>query len=309
MKKISVVIPVYYNELSLPLLFDALLGLEANLREKDMELELIFVDDGSGDASFDELLKIKHQRPATKIIKHSRNFGSIRAIKTGFRFVTGDCFTFLAADLQDPPPLIEMMADQWLKGAKYITCVRAHRDDPFMSRMFAAIFYKLVRMIAVKDFPKGGFDLALMDKIMLSYILQSGKNINLALYAYSLGFTPEIIYYNRQRRQLGKSRWTFAKKVNYFVDSLIGFSIVPLRLVSWIGVGLAIPSFIYGFYVLFWVLTKGVVVPGFAALATLISFLFGLLLIMLGIIGEYIWRIFDQLNGTPESVVEITLLE
>jgi glycosyltransferase involved in cell wall biosynthesis len=309
MKTISIVIPVYYNELSLHSLFKSLALLETALKKKAVEIELIFVDDGSGDKSFSELLKIKAERPMTKIIKHSRNFGSIRAIKTGFRFVSGDCFTFLAADLQDPPELIDQMVDQWLAGAKYVTCVRRQREDPLTSRMFSYIYYKLVHWFVVRDFPEGGYDLALMDRIMLPYLLQSGKNINISLFAHSLGFTAKVIYYDRQRRQHGKSRWTFAKKFNYFVDSLVGFSFIPLRLVSWMGVCLAFPSFVYGLIVAFSVLVKGAVVPGFAALATLISFLFGLLLIMLGIMGEYIWRIFDQLNGAPESVVEMALVD
>jgi dolichol-phosphate mannosyltransferase len=309
MKKISIIVPVYYNESSLSLMFKSLLDLERRLKEKDMEVELIFVDDGSGDASFSELLRIKIRRPATKIIKHSRNFGSMRAIKTGSRFVTGDCFTFLAADLQDPPELIAQMVDYWLNGSKYVTCIRRYRDDPVLSRMFSYLYYKLLRLFVVKDFPEGGYDLALMDRVVLPYLLQSGKNINISLFVHSLGFTPEVIYYDRQKRQHGKSRWTFTKKFNYFIDSMVGISIIPLRLISWMGASLALPSFIYGLVVVFSVLMKGSVVPGFATLATLISFLFGLLLIMLGIIGEYIWRIFDQVNGMPESVIETALLD
>jgi glycosyltransferase involved in cell wall biosynthesis len=309
MKTISIVIPVYYNELSLPRLFKTLLQLELIIKKKGMGLELIFVDDGSGDSSFSELLKIKEQRPATKIIKLSRNFGSIRAIKTGFRFVTGDCFTFLAADLQDPPELIDQMVDKWLKGSKYIICTRTKRDDPLLSQLFSRLFYKLVRLFVVKDFPKGGFDLFLLDSSVLPFMLQSGKNINIALFTYSLGYKPEIIYYHRQKREFGKSRWTATKKFNYFIDSIMGFSIIPLRLVSIIGTLLALISFIYGLIVMLTVLISGASVPGFAALATLISFLCGLILIMLGIIGEYLWRIFENTNGTPETVIETSLLK
>ncbi len=124
MKSISIVVPVYFNETSLPVLFKSLTELEVKLEANGVQMELIFVDDGSGDGSLVELLKIKAQHPGVKIIKHSRNFGSIRAIKTGFRYVTGDCFTFLAADLQDPPELIEQMVDRWQAGAKYVICER-----------------------------------------------------------------------------------------------------------------------------------------------------------------------------------------
>jgi len=309
MKTLSIVIPVYYNEESLPFLFEALQKLEHNLLQKGVALELIFVDDGSGDGSFVELLKIKRARPATKLVKLTRNFGNIRAEKTGYRYITGDCFCALSADLQDPPELIEEMINYWLKGEKFIICVREQREDPPLTTFFANLFYKLVRNFVIQDYPRGGFDLALMDKDMLPYMLASGKNINTALFAYSLGYDPVTISYKRQKRQYGKSRWTFAKKFNYFIDSILGFSVLPLHLISWVGITLAIVSFFYGLYVIVDVLIRGIEVPGFASLFTLTAFLSGLTLTMLGIIGQYIWRIFDEVNGGPESVVEIELLD
>ena len=309
MKTLSIVIPVYYNEGSLPDLFKALQALEDTLLQKQVALELIFVDDGSGDDSFIELMKIKRARPATKLIKLTRNFGNIRAEKTGYRYITGDCFCALSADLQDPPELIEEMVDYWLEGEKFVICVREQREDPPLTTFFANLFYKLVRHFVIRDYPKGGFDLALMDKTMLPYMLNSGKNINTALFAYSLGFEPKKISYKRQKRLYGKSRWTFAKKFNYFIDSMLGFSVIPLHLISWIGITLAIVSFAYGVYVILYVLIQGREVPGFASLFTMTAFLSGLTLTMLGIIGQYIWRIFDEVNGAPESVVELELLD
>lgn len=308
MKKLSIIVPVYFNELSLPLLFIHLQKLEQNLIEKGIATELIFVDDGSGDNSFAELLKIKHARPETKIVKLTRNFGNVRAEKTGYRYVTGDCFCCLAADLQDPPELISEMADHWLAGQKFMICTREERVDPPLTTLFANFFYRLVRSFVIRNYPKGGYDLALMDKDMLPYMINSGKNINPALYAFSLGYEPVIIKYKRQKREYGKSRWTFAKKFNYFIDSILGYSIIPIHIISWIGIALAFISFAYGIYVIFEVLIQGTQVPGFASLFTLTAFLSGLILIMLGIIGQYIWRIFDEITGLPESVVEIELL-
>jgi len=309
MRSISIIVPVYCNEGSLPFLFIELKKLEQTLLQKEIAMELIFVDDGSGDQSFWELIKIKRQRPATKIIKLSRNFGNIRAEKAGYRYVTGDCFCALAADLQDPPELIAKMVDYWLAGEKFVICVREQREDPPLTKFFANLFYKLVRGFVIKNYPRGGFDLALMDKVMLPYMKNSGKNINTAMFAYSLGFTPKIIEYKRQKRLHGKSHWTFAKKINYFIDSILGFSIIPLHLISWVGIFLAIISFVYGLFVILEVIIRGREVPGFASLFTLTAFLSGVTLSMLGIIGQYIWRIFDEINGTPESVVELELLD
>ncbi|MCX5780318.1 MAG: glycosyltransferase family 2 protein, partial [Firmicutes bacterium] len=227
MKKLSVVIPVYYNQGSLPELFAELLRVEAQLRTtRGMELELIFVDDGSGDGSWTELMKIKKQRPHTKIIKLARNFGAIHAVKTGLQYVTGECFTMLAADLQDPPALLLEMADRWQAGAKFVICVRESRQDPWLSRVFAGLYYRILRVTVSPNYPAGGFDLALMDRLMLPYLQRSGKNINISLFAHWLGFTPEVINYQRRERVHGKSRWTFGKKFTYLLDSILGFSVV-----------------------------------------------------------------------------------
>lgn len=304
MAKISLVVPVYYNEQSLAPLFSELLKLEATLNENGDVLELICVDDGSGDNSWPELVKIKQLRQATRIIRLTRNFGAIHASKTGFLYVTGDCFMIVAADLQDPPELIPQMVAKWRAGCKFVVCARSDREDPFLSKVFAYVYYRLLRFFVVKDYPQGGFDLALMDKSMLPYLQNSSKNINTPLFAYWLGFRPEIIPYTRRERRFGKSRWTFAKKVKFFLDSILGFSIVPIRAISLVGVIVSLLSFAYGLLVFINTLLGHGEVRGFATIVALISFLVGLVIIMLGIIGEYLWRIFDETNKRPEAVID-----
>lgn len=284
-----------------------MLSVEKQLEAKGVELEMIFVDDGSLDGSFEELKKAKQQLERVKLVRLARNFGAVSASKTGFGFVTGDCFMSLAADLQDPPDLIVQMADRWLAGSKFVICVRESRHDTAASRLFAAIYYRLIRIFVVKDYPVGGYDLGLMDKVMLPHMINSAKNINNALFAYWLGFTPDVIRYTRRERLYGKSRWTFRKRVKFFLDSLLGFSMSPLRMISLVGVVIAIISFIYGIVLVRSAMLGQSPVPGFVTLATLISFFSGLIIIMLGIIGEYIWRIFDEANRRPEAVISETL--
>jgi len=304
LKKLSVVIPVYYNEGSLPELFTELMRVEDILRRsRGMELELIFVDDGSGDNSFAELMKIKQIRPDTCVVKLARNFGAIHAVKTGLQYVTGDCFTMLAADLQDPPELLVEMADKWLAGSKFVICVRESRQDPLLSKAFARLYYGILRLTVTKTYPSGGFDLALMDELLLPYLQHSGKNINISLFAYWLGFEPEVIYYQRRERVHGKSRWTFSKKFTYLLDSILGFSVVPIRIISLTGLIVAVLSFVYGIVLIFNASVNHVIVPGFTTIATLVAFLLGLIIIMLGIIGEYLWRVFDEVNRRPEYVI------
>jgi glycosyltransferase involved in cell wall biosynthesis len=302
--KISIVVPVYFNEESLHPLFEALVGIEAGLLEKNVETQLIFVDDGSGDGSLKVLHEIKERRPATTVIKLTRNFGAAHASKTGLQFVTGDCFLMLAADLQDPPELIPKMVDKWLQGGKFILCKRTNRHDPPVSKFFAYIFYRLVRLFVIKNYPSRGFDLALMDRTFLPYMQNSSKNINPPLFAYWLGFKPEIMLYVRQKRPFGKSGYTIAKKVKYFLDSLLGFSVAPIRIISFIGFFVSLASFGYGTVISINAFRGKTLVLGFATIVTILSFLLGLVIIMLGIIGEYVWRIFDEINKRPESVID-----
>lgn len=301
---ISIIVPVYFNEASLPALVEAVREVESQIAARDGAVELIFVDDGSGDGSLAALKQIKAVRPATTIVKLTRNFGAVHATKTGIRFVTGDCFVVLAADMQDPPSLIVEMFDRWKKGSKYVVCARSHREDPLLSRIFSAIYYRLVRMLVARNYPAGGYDMALMDRAFLPYLIDSSKNINTPLFAFWLGFKPDVIEYVRGKREFGRSRWTFGKRVKFFLDSLLGFSILPIRIITAIGAFVSVFSFAYGAVIVINALRGEVVVAGFATLTSLMAFLFGLIIIMLGIIGEYIWRIFDEANKRPEAVID-----
>ncbi len=305
MPKLSVVIPVYFNEDSLRPLFQELQVVAEKLQQRGLEMEIICVDDGSGDQSLATLLELKQQHPAdTKVVKLTRNFGANPACLAGTHFVTGDCFTFLSADLQDPPQLVLEMVDLWLMGHRFVVCARGGRRDPGLTGLWANLFYRIVRLLIIRDYPHGGYDLCLMDKVFLRELKRCGKNVNISLFIYWLGFKPKTILYQRQARQHGKSRWTLVKKIKLFFDSLLGFSPFPMRLISSFGLLVSTLSFAYGSYIFISTLTGGVTEPGFASVVSLITFLLGLIIIMLGLIGEYIWRIYDQVNGMPESVID-----
>jgi len=302
--KISVVVPVYFNGGSLPLLFEALEKVEAELLLRKLSLELIFVDDGSHDNSLSLLLEFKTKRPETKIVKLTRNFGAIKCSKAGLNFVSGDAFVILAADLQDPPSLIIDMVDKWIAGSKFVICERISRDDPLFKKIFANIFYRLVRLLVMKNYPKGGFDLALMDALFLPYLLNSAKSVVPSYLAYWVGYEPSVLKYHRQRREYGKSRWTFAKSFSLVFDIILGFSVTPIRAISGFGAFISLLSFLYGGSVTLSALLNKIPVEGFASLVALITFLLGLIIIMLGVIGEYLWRISEELNKRPETIIE-----
>ncbi|WP_200821273.1 glycosyltransferase [Oceanicoccus sp. KOV_DT_Chl] len=304
MRTLSIIICVYFNEKSLPELYEQLRVVEGELLKKDVNLELIFVNDGSGDGSLEKLLEIKEKRPTTKVISLTRNFGVVQAAKIGEEHVTGDAYVRLPADLQEPPHLILEIVDKWLAGSKFVISTRVTRDDPLSTKIFAWIYYRLLRLFVVPSYPSGGFDLALMDKEFLPYMKASGKNINPNLFAYWLGYEPTSVEYHRQERIHGSSKWTFSKRLTFFIDSLLGFSIFPIRLISMIGILVSLISFGYGGVIVVQALLGNIDVPGFSALAALLSFLLGIIIIMLGIIGEYVWRIFDEIQDHPVAVVE-----
>lgn len=306
-KVLSLIVPVFNNEGSLPKLFEKLTEIQEKLKQKHIHLELIFVDDGSQDNSLQLLQKFKKEKKnqtSITIIKLTRNFGAVNAVKTGAQFVKGDCFMFLAADLQDNPDLIITMIEKWLKGSKYVICVRSEREDPLSSRLFSFLYYRMLRFFVIKEYPPTGFDLALMDKAFLPHLNKSGKHINAPFFPYWLGYKPDILYYKRVSRIHGKSSWTFSKKLKLFIDIIFGFSTAPIRFISTVGFIVSFLSFCYGIVSIISALLGNIQVPGFATMISLLSFFSGLIIFTLGIIAEYVWRIFDEVSNNPAAVID-----
>jgi glycosyltransferase involved in cell wall biosynthesis len=305
-KKVSIVIPVYFNSGSLDQLFVELEKLMEQFKTKhSLGSEIVCVDDGSKDDSLAKLLafKTKHEDIVT-VVKHSKNFGAFNAIATGFKHASGDAVVTLSADLQDPPEQVGLMVDKWMEGNKFVVSSRATRDDPALSKFLASMYYKALNFFVIGDFPSGGYDLMLMDKEFMPLINNLNGSHNCMVYAYSLGIKPAILYYHRRKREHGFSGWTFAKKVNLFIDTITGFSVKPLRYISLIGIFVSLAFLLYGIFSIFYALTANVKVPGYATLVVLISFSTATVLMTLSIIGEYIWRIFDIANNKPVTVVE-----
>lgn len=301
MPKLSVVIP-FYNEPSLAPLLAELEVVEKKLSASGFKLEMVFVDDGSDTRkALDELLEYKGKREQIKVIRLARNFGAFHAIKTGFGFVSGDCFATLSADLQDPPRLLVDMAEKWKNGSKFVICVRGEREDPLSTRAFASLYYTLIRLTAMRSFPKSGYDLALMDKIFLPHLQQSSVQINYRLLAYWLGFEAEIIVYKREKRVAGESHWGLGKRINLFLDSIIAFSVWPARAIALLGITLSIIGIVALGLQFFGVGSAGV---SLTTALSVMSLLFGLGFIALGVIAEYLQRIYALVTGKPEVVID-----
>ncbi|MEI4768838.1 glycosyltransferase family 2 protein [Psychrobacillus sp. FJAT-51614] len=302
-KKFSILIPVYFNELNIPHTIPRLQLLSRTL--KDYEFEFIFVDDGSKDNSLNLLLEHKENDSRIKVIKLSKNYGSMQAIQAGLHYVTGDCVGIISADLQDPPELFEEMIKNWEKGKKIVMATREDRLETISQKLFSNTYYYLMNRFAIKGYPKGGFDFVLIDRQVVEELKSiNEKNTNIMSLIFSLGHDQETIPYVRQEREHGKSKWTFSKKVKLFVDSFVSFSYAPIRFMTGMGFVIAILSFIYALYTMISYLSGNVGVQGWTTIVALITLLQGIIMIMLGIIGEYLWRILDETRKRPGYIVD-----
>jgi dolichol-phosphate mannosyltransferase len=302
-KVFSIVVPIYFNELNIPHTVPRLIGLQEQLN--DYNLELIFVDDGSKDSSLQLLLEEKKKDSRIKVIRLSKNFGSMSAIQAGLKYAKGDCVGIISADLQDPPELFIDMIQSWEKGNKVVIAARADREESMSQKMFANTYYYLMDKFAIKGYPKGGFDFVLVDKQVVQEVLDIGeKNTNVMSLIYWLGHDRESFSYTRQERKLGKSRWTFSKKLKLFIDSFVSFSYAPIRFMSLIGFLTAFISFLYGIFAVINAILGTIDLQGWTSIIAIVTFLLGLIMIMLGIIGEYLWRILDESRKRPAYIID-----
>lgn len=300
----SIVIPVYYNELNLSETIPRLLDFVDT--QPKYQLELVFVDDGSGDRSLNILLAFQSQYPEIiKVVKLTRNFGSMAAIQAGLTVATGDCVGMISADLQDPPELFHEMLRCWENGNKAVLAIRQDREEPFLQKLFSNGYYSLIQRFAIKDYPTGGYDFFLVDRQVVDEISRvQEKNTNLMTLIFWLGFKPILIPYIRRGRKRGKSRWTLAKKVKLFVDTFVAFSYFPIRALSFIGLLVAMGSFFYGMFVLFYWFFFSIPVQGYVPIMLVITFTSGVQMTMLGVLGEYLWRTLDEVRRRPAFVID-----
>jgi glycosyltransferase involved in cell wall biosynthesis len=305
MPKISFIIPCYYNEANIPVTSKELIENEA-LFPTDLEFEYIFVDDGSKDNTLAELLNFHHQYPhKVKIIKLATNVGPHNAVVAGMEYATGDCNAILAADLQDPPELIAQMYKHWIKGYKLVIGNRQDREESFFQKLFSNTFHLLIKKLALKQIPDGGYDLVLFDRVVKEEVLKIKEANSNVLYLMAwMGYEYVNIPYIRKKRELGKSRWTLKKKIKLFLDSFVAFSFFPIRAISVIGLTLGVIAFIYGIYVLAAKFLGAINVEGWTALMLVVLFVSSFQMIALGIIGEYVWRGLDAARNRPLYIID-----
>lgn len=304
MKTFSIIVPIYFNELNLPDTIPQLLALEEKL--PGYRLELVLVDDGSGDRSLNVLLDFRDQYPEKlKIVKLTRNFGSMAAIQAGFTVASGDCVGVITADLQDPPELFPEMIAHWERGIKAVFAVRSDREESFLQKFFSNTYYACMRRFAIPNYPEGGFDFLLIDRQIVDEINRiHEKNTNIMSLIFWLGHGHVMLPYVRRSREKGKSRWTLSKKMKLFIDSFVAFSYIPIRALSVLGLAVAASAFIYGGFILYAWSVSRIEVKGWTPLMILLAFTAGTQMTMLGVLGEYLWRTLDETRKRPGYVID-----
>jgi glycosyltransferase involved in cell wall biosynthesis len=303
----SVVVPVYRNAGSLKELIEEMADLADRLRRRHgMDLEVVFVVDGSPDESYEMLAaRLPHAAFPSKLLAHSRNFGSFAAIRTGLHAAGGDYIGVMAADLQEPIDLQESFAARLLAGdCDVVVAARAGRADPLATRVASAVFWRTYRRLVDRAIPASGVDVFACTRGFRDELLRLPEShTSLVGLIYWLGFRRAEVTYERQRRRHGTSAWSIARRVTYLADSVFSFTDLPVRLLAAFGLlGIAI-AVVGGLTVLLTRLLVGIPVPGYAAVMLAILFFGGLNALGLGIIGFYVCRAFENTKRRPLAVV------
>jgi glycosyltransferase involved in cell wall biosynthesis len=300
--KYSIVIPVYRNEGSIEPLVESL----TRIAEVRAGLEVVFVVDGSPDASHAKLRELLPAAPfESQLLLLSRNFGSFPAITAGLTVATGNYIAIIAADLQEPANLPVEFFDAMESGdCDVVIGQRVSRSDPWTSRLASGLFWALYRGLVQRDLPPGGIDVfgctSQVRDVLVRFTEVNTSLVGLLLW---VGFRRRVVHYQRLARQHGKSAWSLRRKIRYLKDSVFAFSDLPIRMLGWAGSLGMLVAVVFAIIILVGKLLGGIAVPGYAATVVAITFFGGLNSLGLSLIGEYIWRNFENSKQRPRFVV------
>jgi polyisoprenyl-phosphate glycosyltransferase len=304
MTTISFIFPVYNEEKGIVLFFKEL-SKELTNFPKNFSYQFICVDDGSSDDTFSLLKTIKKSNSNIEIIRFSRNFGKEMAIKAGFDYAKGDAVILMDCDLEDPIGLVLPMINKWQEGYDVVYTTRSSRNDTFVKRNTALAFYKVIKFLSKTPIFENSGDFRLFDKRVVNALLRLPERTRFSKGLFNwVGFRSTSISYERKVNKGRKTKWNYSKLWEYSLDGIISFSTIPVRIWTYIGFFCSFISLLYGGFIFFRVLTRGIDVPGYASLLIVMLFCNGLLLINLGVLGEYISRIFIEVKHRPLYIVD-----
>lgn len=302
---LSIIIPVYNEEQNIDPLLERLLTVV-----KPYDHEIIFVSDGSKDKTEDKIMQIAKKNKSIKLIAFTRNFGHQMALTAGYNMAKGNCAVSMDADLQDPPEIITEMVNKWQGGAKIVYAKREKRDvDSYFKKRTAILFYKFINFLSDTPIPNDVGDYRLLDREVVNFLngLHEQARFLRGLVAWG-NYPTEYVYFRREKRFSGKTHYTFSKMLNFAFDGITSFSVKPLRIASYFGFFVALCGFIGIIYTLI----RKLILPqyyviGWTGLFVGIMFLGGIQLVTIGIIGEYIGKIYREIQKRPHYLVKQTV--
>lgn len=299
---LSLVVPMYNEAGASAEFFARVIPIVTGITE---DFEIICINDGSTDSTLAELHEAHSAEPRIKVLNLTRNFGKEAALTAGIDHATGDAVVPIDADLQDPPELLTELVGKWRAGCKTVIAVRAKREgDGFLKRQTAGVFYRILTRLSEVPIPPNAGDFRLLDRSVVDALKQLPERSRFmkGLYAW-VGFEQSFVEYDRPARSAGSSKWKYWKLWNFALDGVFSFSTIPLRMWTYLGLTIASVSGAYGIYILVLTLLHRIDVPGYASMFVAVLFLGGINMIGLGILGEYVGRIFMEVKQRPIYLV------
>ena len=303
---LSVIVPAYNEEEVLPIFHARLVAALANFKEIEGRWEVVYVNDGSKDGTLRILKGLQLTDPAIGVANLSRNFGKEAAMSAGLKLARGDAVILIDADLQDPPELIGEMVRVWQQGADVVNMKRSSRQgETWFKKASAAWFYKVINWLSEVHIPENVGDFRLLSRRAVDALnqLPESNRFMKGLFAW-IGYKQVVVEYARHPRAAGETKWPYFKLLNFAIEGITGFSVVPLRLASYAGFLTAFSAFVYALFLLVKTLTMGDSVKGFPTLILTILILGGLQLMAMGIIGEYLGRLFMESKRRPLFLID-----
>ena len=299
MKKISIIIPAYNEEESLPLLYDRLNNVISKL--KNYEFEMLFINDGSKDNTLKIIKNLRSKDTRISYVDFSRNFGKEIAMIAGLDYAKGDCVIFIDADLQDPPELIPELIKYWEEGYDDVYARRKSRKgETFLKKFTSKMYYKVLQSLTRVEIQKDTGDFRLLDRRCVNALKQLRETQRCSKSMFSwIGYNKKEVLFDRDSRIAGTTKWNYKKLIDLAIDGITSFTTSPLRISTYLSIPTFLALIVYFIYVIIKCITQSVAIQAFQAIILLVLFFAGIQIMLFGIMGEYLGRIFNETKNRP----------
>ena len=304
MKKITIIVPSYNEEEALPYLYERLNTMMNNLNQ--YEFEVLFVNDGSKDKTLELIKEMRNKDNRISYVNLSRNFGKETAMIAGLDYATGDAVIFIDADLQDPPELIPELIKYWEEGYDDVYARRSSRKgETFLKKFTSKMYYKVLQSLTRVEIQKDTGDFRLLDKRCVNALkkMRETQRCSKSMFSW-IGYNKKEVMYDRDPRIAGKTKWNYKKLVDLAIDGITAFTTSPLRVSTFLSIPTFLAFFIYLIYVIVKCITNNIGVGGYQTIILMNLFFFGVIILLIGIIGEYLGRIFNETKNRPLYFVD-----